>query len=484
MLTQAEFETKLLAQLGDSEILERYNAGDPLVLQQTRSLAAYFSLLTRELDVATLEPFIKSRDRSIIADATNKNIVPTAIACRHTIIINNSAANSVSLSQGREIEDNSGGRPWRLLQSVTIDSGQSSEVQVEQSTYREVPYTVPVTEVFHQMQINLQDDMYLCGLTVLNDRAPTPDQYTLSARWMNVNAGDYAYTVVTDSLRRLFVQFGDSNRAGITASRGDKFTIGITETYGYVDVSRLKDASLVDVNSPDEQKLSLKFSPVKLLQSGTDPLNISQLRVLASYPALYDENAVYLGNFDFLVRKKFMSRCHFISVWNENIQDRYYGATYEDINHLHLSVVAKNSAEQSSIEGEIKAIIGMADNLYQDRVLTKAVEEQVYSVTVSGLLATVHDLDTVKAQIKSLLVEKYGRTTLSASRWLLNGFNTQEMASLIRDNITAFQDRISDFKILVPSTTNLPHQWVYVTGDSITVDLKRTADSVGSSWIL
>lgn len=97
---------------------------------------------------------------------------------------------------------------------------------------------------------------------------------------------------------------------------------------------------LVDIDTNDEQKLTFKFVSDGLIRSGADPLSVAQMRVLASYPSLYDENAVYLGNFDFLVRKKFMSRCHFISVWNENIQDKYYGATYTDINHLHLAFIA------------------------------------------------------------------------------------------------------------------------------------------------
>lgn len=484
MLTLSKFENKLVAQLTDSDILERYNAGDPLVLQQIRSLAVYLSLLSREIDIATLEPFIKARDRSIIADATNKNILPTATSCQHTLQVSNSSSNSVTLSQGREIEDNSGGRPWRLLQSVTIAAGASNTVQVEQSQYREISYTVPLTEVFHQMQLDLQDDMYLCGLTLQDDDTPTPNRYSLLPRWMNVAAGDYAFTVVTDSLRRLFLQFGDSDRAGITAQTGDIFTIGVTETYGYIDTSKLKDASLVDIDTNDEQKLTFKFVSDGLIRSGADPLSVAQMRVLASYPSLYDENAVYLGNFDFLVRKKFMSRCHFISVWNENIQDKYYGATYTDINHLHLAFIAQNSAEQDSMASEISLLIGSADNLYQDRLIINTVEEKTYNISITGRLAAVHDMDSVKAQIKGLLIDKYGRTTLSASRWLLNGFNTQEIATLLRNNITAFQDRISDFSVNAPSDITLPHQWLYMSEDSISINLERTADSVGSSWIL
>ncbi|MBU0384552.1 hypothetical protein KN515_23565, partial [Acinetobacter baumannii] len=92
--------------------------------------------------------------------------------------------------------------------------------------------------------------------------------------------------------------------------------------------------------------------------------------------------------------------------------------------------------------------------------------------------------DMVKTQIKELLVERYGRESLSSSRWLVNGFNTQEMGKLINDNIVAFQDRMSDFTIMLSNELIKPNEWVYVTKDSITVELERTADISGATWTL
>jgi len=103
---------------------------------------------------------------------------------------------------------------------------------------------------------------------------------------------------------------------------------------------------------------------------------------------------------------------------------------------------------------------------------------------VDPTVASVHNTDMVKTQIKELLVERYGRESLSSSRWLVNGFNTQEMGKLINDNIVAFQDRMSDFTIMLSNELNKPNEWVYVTKDSITVELERTADISGATWTL
>lgn len=480
MLTQADFEARLVANLDDYEILELYNAQDPLVLKYLRSVGAYLALFSQEVDISEIEPFIKTRDRSIIADATNKGILPVGMPAQHYLEVINRSPNSVTLSQGRIIEDNSGGRPWRLLQSVTVNAGEIGEVLVEQSEYREIQYTIQNMESFLRIELQLRDDLSLAGITVRDNNNQI---YSLKKRWMNVAPMEYAFNLTTDSLRRLFIEFGDDERAGRTAQANQVFIFGLLETYGEVDVSRLKDASLVEVLTTDETKVSVRFKQGGSVRAGADPLNTSQLRVLSTYPALYDENAVFLGNFDYSVRQKFMARCHYIAVWNENEQDRYYGVTYLDINHLHIAIVAKNAAEQSNLEQEIIQYIGQLDSLYKERVRVHAVVEKPFALTLNGRLAAVHDVDGVKAQIRGLLVDRYGRTKLSASRWLVNGFNSQEIATQLRKNITAFQDNISDFSLIVPIPVNKPHEWVYIDPNSISLNLERTAET-GAAWTI
>ena len=78
--------------------------------------------------------------------------------------------------------------------------------------------------------------------------------------------------------------------------------------------------------------------------------------------------------------------------------------------------------EQTTLEQEIIQYIGQLDSLYKDRVRVHAVLEKPFAIVLNGRLAAVHDLDGVKTQIKGLLVDRYGQTKLSSSRWLVNGF--------------------------------------------------------------
>lgn len=479
-LTQSDFEKRLVAEINDPEIIERYSAQDPLVLQQIRSNAAYLSLISQDIDIATLEPFIKTRDRSIIADATNKGILPTAIAAQHIIIIVNNGKETVNLTQGRMIEDNQG-RPWRLLQSATITTDSSVEVRVEQSEYREISYTPPMIEPFHKFEVKLNDDLYLANISLRDDNSPNPNNYEIKPRWMNVAPLENVINVTTDSYKRIYIEFGDDDKAGCTVSTNKTYTVGILESYGEVDISQLSNASLIDTYTNDEQRISLKFKKSGLLKSGVSPLTVNQLRVMASYPSLYDENAVFLGNFDYLVRRKFISRTNFIAVWNEQIQEKYFGVTWKDINHLNICISAKNSGEQDLIVEEIKQLISRSDSLYDNRVNVHEVVEKSFVIAITGRVAAVHDIDSVKAQITGLLVEKYGKGALSASRWLLNGFNIQEVAKLLKDNIPAFQDKIHDFSITVPKVIYKPNEWIYMS--NIDISLERTAEVLEASWL-
>lgn len=479
-LMQADFEAQLQAAIDDYEIQERYKAQDPLVVHQLRSMASFLTAFGPEIDIASIEPFTKTRDRSIIADATNKGILPIGTPCQHYMEIINRSLNPVSLSQGRMVEDHSGGRVWRLLQSITVKAGETAEVIAEQSEYREIKYVVPVTEGFHKYRLELLEDLSLANISIKQGN----NNFAIKPRWMNVEPSEYAVTVTTDNLRRIFVEFGDSERAGRTVQANETITFGILETYGEVDANRLKDAALLDVLTNDEQRVSVRFKVGGLVRQGVDPLSVSELRLLSSYPSLYDDDAVFLGNFDYAVRKKFMKRAQFISVWNETLQEQHFAITYRDINHLNLVVVAKNPDEQTTLEQDICSYIGYCDNLYKDKVNVHDVVEKPLPITITGTLASVHNTDMVKTQIIELIVQRYGRESLSSSRWLVNGFNSQEMAKLINDNIVAFQDRMSDFSIKLSNEINKPNEWVYVTKDSITVNMERTADISGATWTL
>lgn len=483
MLTRNEIESNLLSRLQDyPEMLARYRSGDPLIGANIKAMSGFLADFGYDLSVSLSEPFTKSKAATIIADAVNKGILPVGLPCQYLISIKNIGQSSVSLSQGRKIED-SYGREWRLLSSATINPNQTMDVLVEQSTLRQVDYQSGVSENFHNYELKITEDLHLAAIGV-RDQQTT---YNYKPRWMNAAIGEKAFNIKTDSLKSIYIEFGDSERCGVTLDAATQIIFDVIETYGQIEINTLDSASLQAVNNSDEQKLKLLFKPGGLVRGGADPLNISELSLLASYP-VYDENAVLLSNFDFVVRKKFMARSQYLAVWNEVTHEKYYGANLNNINKLNFSVVAKNSGEQTSLESEISAYIGKVDTLYSNGNTRKFnAVARPFGLTIDAQLAPVHDIDGVKSQIKQLLIEKFGTGTVPSSYFRADGFNGQEIATLLRENISAFQDRISDFTVTQQDTTSdpiKPTDWLYLTSNSIVVNVRLTANQGAGVWTL
>ena len=132
-------------------------------------------------------------------------------------------------------------------------------------------------------------------------------------------------------------------------------------------------------------------------------------------------------------------------------------------------------------------MVARADSLLDGRVKVVELVERPYPLTITGRLSSVHDIDSVRTQIKELLLASYGKGSLAAIHHNADGFNMNEIATRIRTLVTAFQDRISDFSISSEDVTAnpvKPHEWAYLSEGSITINLSRTADSGNAIWTM
>lgn len=487
MSERVKILTAIESQLNDyPKVAERWRAGDPTVRAMMTSLVEAVIYLKRDNDINAIEPFIKSRNRTIVADAINKGMLPVATPCQHLITVENGAQSTQTLSQGRLIEDGTG-RQWRLLASVTVAAGESKTVLAEQSIINLARDTIAVNEPFYKVALSTTEDAYFSAIGVTN--LTTGEIYQHAPKFMNAAINAPVYTLQSDNLRDINVIFGATNRAGKTVQAGEVYEFAITQTYGEVDPSSLANAALSEILLSDEAKLNLYFKAGDMVRAGSDPLSINQLRLLASFPAMYDRSAVFMGNFTFLIMQHFMARLDYMAIWNEAINERYYGASLDAINHLNLTVVPKNNTgtEYNQLVSDIQQMVARADSMLDGRVRVREVELRPYHVTITGRVAPVHDMESVRLQIKELLLADYGKGSLAANHHNADGFNLQEMSTRIRSNVSAFQDRISDFSVEgedVATNPVKPHQWAFLDDSSITINLTRTADSGNAVWTM
>lgn len=482
MLSLADIEKQLLIRLQEyPEIAVRYASGDPMVKANILAQATMLQMLATEIKKSEIEPFIKSKDSTILADASSKGLLPLAVSCLHTLRVHNYNQSKILLQAGRAIEDNAG-RLWQLLQTIEIEPNNFCDVRVEQCYIDVKNHTITVSEPFYQIGIDTKADGYVCDVAITdNDN----HHYTYKPNFMNTPAGEYVFNLGTNSHHKFIVQFGDSERFGRTVQAGSILTFAIKHSFGQIDTSTLKEAALAEILRPQEQRIAMIFKTDGLVRSGSNPLSIDQLRLLASYPT-YDKNAVLLGDFDYALRSYVGEKCQYLCVWNEAIQERHFGASHANINKLFVGFVPKNMGEKTAMMTQIRQCIARLDSFYSgaNSVQFVEVQEKPLTVIIKGAISPVHDLIAVQEQIKNLLLERFGKGKVATSYFLANGLNMQELSKSIREHIAAFADRISDYYVILDNQTAIkPNQWVYLTASSIKFEISLLEQGHGL-WTL
>ena len=334
---------------------EAYRAGDPRLLAMMDAAATMFTMLSQQIDVAEVEPFLKSRVGTVLADATLKGILPLAKPARVTVAVTNTGTNPVTIAAGRVITD-AKGRRYTVEGSATIAASSTGSVAAVQLTTRTVTHTVSGAAPFYAIEVTAStESLFLAGMDVQDAVLP----YTFSPDFVNVSAGQRVFHVETDESRRVFVRFGAAELGtdviGHQPIDGDVITITLRECGGLVSLDAGSSFALEYVLTTDEALLNMVLT--SLVATGASPPDTETLRMLARYPALHDSNAVFLADFDFLLRRH-LSGIKFLSVWNEQAEEAVRGPSVGSINTLFVSFLIPTQTFAIS-EAQVKSIIGI-----------------------------------------------------------------------------------------------------------------------------
>lgn len=446
---------------------------DPRVLQQNAANATMLGMLSQQIEIAMYEPFLKARDGTVLADAALKGILPLGRACHLTLTIENTGSESVTLGAQRRLLDPKG-RNYELDAAVTIPAGGTVDVTALQVRRRSIMNTVGQAADYYRVQVQLSaDNMYLNTLQV--SKAETI--FTYAPDWFNVAVGDMAYQVEVDELRQMFVRFGRATVIGYGVQQGDEFTLDITECNGRInDLTAEGVFTLEYAYTAPENNIQLKLHSVQ--DEGSAPHTIQELRVMSQFPAIYDHNAVYLGNFEFLIRR-YITGIRFLSVWNEQIEEAVRGPSVNNINCLFVSILVSGMDTAVALE-RAKSLIARADNSYRFRPV-QAVLTPV-AVTITGSIAINWDRATVEAQIRALILSYYGDGAIYVSQGGRAPIKRAQINRQLRENIDALRDEKAEYSVSItlPSVAT-PEQFLHITSASLTVNLS-SVDYGGALW--
>lgn len=497
MLTKADFQRAIRDSISSyPAIAPLYQSGDPRVLQHLDALATMLAMFSAQLETAMSEPFEKTRDATVLADAAMRGIVRKATPARVQIRAANKGSDVFAVESGRTVLDSSG-LSYRIETPASVPTtGGEATFEAVQLRSLVVRHTVSSSEPFYAIEIPpSEDDSYLCGVAVSDGDG----ELSYRARYVNTFPDDRVFHIEADDRQRVYVRFGYDGVVGVQPRDGSVITLTVFYTAGDISPAFGSPFSFEYLGSPQEAAIELKMDAILL--PGQNPPPMSVLRDLARYPSVYDHNAVFLGEFDFLVRRNFPG-LQFLSVWNESIEEQARGANLSSINTIFVAVLSAIGTESvfdephpnapitpelikdaflTATQKEIRGVILAADNSYKVAFYTP-VRSRI-GMTISARVAGSYVASTVRAQISEAIISEFGESSESSKR----GRNRplyQQVYALLKSKVAALSGGNSDLTVSIVepgSVTARPEMWRYVAPDSLSVSVE-TSNILTPSW--
>jgi hypothetical protein len=490
MLTIGDFQKAIADTIASyPELAPYYDAGDPRILQAQLAMATMLSMLSAQLEVAQVEAFVKARESTVKADAANRGIIKKAVPAKASITVNNKSTVSITVDASRNVLD-SDGRIWRVVAPATIAAGGTGSIEATQEAKTVVTHTVKNSVPFYAIEVPETEDTYLSAIAVKD----SADDYSYRERFTNTLPDEKIFHVETNDYDKTFVRFGVDGVVGVQPVDGTVITLTISYSFGDVRPKTNSPFSFEYLANPDESKVTLSMG--SLLKPGQNPPSIAYLRDISRYPSVYDHAAVYLGEFDFLVRRNYTT-LKFLSVWNETMEEDARGADVANINTLFVACLSDLGTETTLTETTtpvvptvittltatqtaIKQTILQADNSYRVKFYTPV--RYVIALAINATVPSSYVASEVSNQIKTALLAEYGETSES-SRHGRNSPLYQQIYALLKQKVPALQNENSDFTLTITNTPPLdrPEVWRYVTDASITAIISLN-NSIPAYW--
>jgi len=479
MLTKRDFLTAIDNSVQSyPAIAPFYKAGDPHIFQALDAMATMLAMVSSQVDLAMGEVFTKSRDSTILSDAAMRGIILKATPMTVKITATKTGSQSVKILAGRILND-SAGLSYCVTKDVTISSVGPVAILATQIKTVLYNHTVSSDVPFYSIEVPESDDGTFLAALTLRDTVGQ-NEYTYKQSYVNVLPGERIFHVDVDDNQKVYVVLGFKDMAGIQLSVGTELDIIVSFSAG--DAKPPKSGapfSFYKILGSEDAKISMSLSSID--SAGESPMSISALRDLARYPSVYDKNAVYLGEFDFVIRSNF-TKLTFLSVWNERVEEECRGPAVANINTIFVSAKDKNGNNITATTGaEIEKAILAADNSYRVAIIAPVVE--VIGMSVTATISNAYNRGEVQAAIENILLLKFG----SGSAFSQHGsaiLNYRDIHNELTDKVPELSIGRSDLRITFDEaylTAGNPEVCRYLTLGNLNVEVIVSSVSV-PSW--
>lgn len=490
MLTKDDFLERAGEIIANDPILApAYRAGDPRLVQPLSAMATMLAMFSAQLEVAMEEPFDKVRDATVLADAAMRGVIRKAVSGRVLINAKNNGSSPFLIETGRVVID-SNGLPYIVETSVTINAGATGTFYATQVKHESFAHTISESIPFYSIEIpEASDDSLLCGIAV----SDADGKYEYRERYVNTWPGERVFHVESDDMGRIYVRFGQSEIVGVQHNSGHTVTVTVSRTAGEISPKSSSPFSFEYLQSPNESQIELSLN--SLVYGGQNQPDMATMRDLIRYPSIYNHSAVFLGEFDFVVRRAY-TNLRFLSVWNETIEEAVRGADVDNINTLFVACLSYDDNETVLSEPDpenpvsptiiaeinltetqkgIRRVIEDADNSYRVRFLTPV--RSKIQMTIVATVSTAYIASDVRSQIIEAIIDEYGEAQPGSRRGIAKPLYKRVYA-LLKEKIPALTDANADVRVTIADLPGLyrPELWRYVSTDSLSVTV--TTDNV------
>lgn len=496
MLVKADFQQAIRDSIGNfPAIAPLYQAGDPRVMQHLDAMATMLAMFSAQVDAAQAEPFEKVRDATVLADAAMRGIVRKGSPARVRLRADNKASAAISIQSGRTLTDSSG-RAYRVETSVLVPAMGFATFEATQVRFVTIAHAVTQSRPFYAIEVPEGDDGgYVCSIAVSDANGA----FEFRDRYVNTAVDERVFHVEADDRQRIYARLGYSGVVGYQPPDGASLNLTTGYTAGDIQVAPGAPFAFEYVNAPVESYLEIKMDA--MLIPGQNPIPMSALRDLARYPSVYDSNAVFLGEFDFLVRRNFPG-LRFLSVWNEATEEQVRGANLSSVNALFVACLSEGGGETvllatdpddppspvrtadeswTPTQRAIREVIRTADDSYRVHFVSPV--RSPIAVTIAATVPTSYIAADVRQKIAEAILTEYGEQAM-ASRRGRNQPLYQSVYALLRKRVDALGVGASDLQVSIaapPAASNKPELWRFVSVDSLTVTVE-TANIIAPSW--
>ncbi|WP_293006927.1 hypothetical protein [Nitrosomonas sp.] len=483
MLTKSDFQKAIADSITNyPDIAALYQAGDPRIIQNLDAMAAMLAMFSSQLETAMAEPFEKVRDGTVLADAALRGVIRKASPGRVRLSVKNNNTTAFTVDTGRTVIDSTG-LPYIIETTAVIAAGATGTVDAIQLKREIVNHTVSGSVPFYPIEIPAAtDDSHLSGISV----SDSSGEYVYRERYTNTWPGERVFHVEADDRQSIYVRFGQTDIVGVQPANGKVIKLTISRTMGEISPTAGSPFSFEYLNSPKELLVNMTMNT--LLEKGQNPPSMTTLRDLVKYPSVYNHNAVFLGEFDFVVRRAY-SNTQFLSVWNEVIEEIIRGADVDNINTIFVACVSADGTESFLEEPDpespvtptfisevnltvtqkgIRSVILAADDSYRVKFMTPV--RSKIPMTITATISAAYVASDVRSKIIETILAEYGETQPGSRRGTVKPLY-KRVYSLLKEKIPALSDANADITVSITEYAGeyRPELWRFVSADSLTV---------------